>query len=200
MDGEEFHALSTDYSPRNESGGANEVFFSPFDDSKWFHNDNPSNPTTEKTLKLQPPIAVYTYGQPRVGNHAFSRLYKQRVPHTFRVVNEGDALTTLPNTVMLGGQYKHAGLEVILDEGCTGNIIVGPTVVETMFRFSKVRTSVAAHFLDGYRQNLESGFTEDELHEYYRGHGITKSSPAQHSTKDLPEWLTQVKRPAGDYT
>jgi hypothetical protein len=200
MDGKKFRSLSSDCSPRNESGGANEVFFSPFDDSKWFHNDNPSYPTTEKTLRLQPPIAVYTYGQPRVGNHAFSRLYKQRVPHTFRVVNEGDALTTLPNTVMLGGQYKHAGLEVILDEGCTGNIIVGPTVVETMFRFSKVRTSVAAHFLDGYRQNLESGFSEDELHEYYRGHGITKSSPAQLSSKELPEWLTQVKRPAGDYT
>lgn len=196
VEGDEFHVPSTDHPARSEPGVANEVFFSPFDDTKWFHHDDPSSPSNEN-VRLQPPIAVYTYGQPRVGNHAFSRLYKQRVPHTFRVVNEGDALTALPNTVMLGGQYKHAGLEVILDEGCTGNIIVGPTVVETMFRFSKVRTSLAAHFLDGYRKNLESGFSDDELHEYYRGHGIIKSSSAQ-SRKDLPDWLTQVRRPNGE--
>ena len=197
VEGDEFHVPSSDHPAHSEPGLANDVFFSPFDDSKWFHHDDQSSPANETTLRLQPPIAVYTYGQPRVGNHAFSRLYKQRVPHTFRVVNEGDALTALPNTVMLGGQYKHAGLEVILDEGCTGNIIVGPTVVETMFRFSKVRTSVAAHFLDGYRNNLESGFSDDELHEYYRGHGITKSSSLQ-SKKNLPEWLTQVRRPNGE--
>ena len=44
-------------------------------------------------VRLQPPIGVYTYGQPRVGNRAFSRIYKQRVPHSFRVVNEGDAVS-----------------------------------------------------------------------------------------------------------
>lgn len=42
-----------------------------------------------KKLALTPPIAVYTFGEPRVGNRAFSRLYKQRVPHTFRVATEG---------------------------------------------------------------------------------------------------------------
>jgi hypothetical protein len=193
-EGDEFHVPSRDHPTRSDSGLVNEVFFSPFDDTKWFHHGDQSPPANAKTLRLQPPIALYSYGQPRVGNHAFSRLYKQRVPHTFRVVNEGDALTTLPNAVMLGGQYKHAGLEVMLDEGCTGNIIVGPTVVETMFRFSKVRTSVAAHYLEGYRENLESGLTENELHEYYHGHGITKSLTTQQSSGDLPEWLTQVKR------
>lgn len=80
-------------------------------------------------LSLQPPIAVYTYGQPRVGNRAFSRLYKQRVPHTFRVTTEGDPITALPHA-FCSGIYKHAGLEVVLDEGLTGNTLVGPTVVE----------------------------------------------------------------------
>lgn len=193
MEEDVFHLPSADQYIRRDSG-FDEVFLSPFDDKKWFHQEGPESEVQAKTLRLQPAIALYSYGQPRVGNHAFSRLYKQRVPHTFRVVNEGDALTTLPNTVMLGGQYKQAGLEVMLDEGCTGNIIVGPTVVETMFRFSKVRTSVAAHGLDRYRKNLQSGLTEDELHEYYRGHGFSKTSSAQQSNEVLPDWMTKFKR------
>jgi hypothetical protein len=172
-----------------------DVFLSPFDENKrWFSGAGEhSGERHVSELRLQPPIAVYSFGQPRLGNHAFSRLYKQRVPHTFRVANEGDVITTMPSTVLLGGQYKHAGLEVMLDEGCTGNVIVGPTVVETMFRFSKVRTSLDAHQLLRYRENLESGLTQDELHEYYSGHGITKSTSRKSEKDNLPEWLTQVR-------
>jgi hypothetical protein len=74
--------------------------------------------TVTKELRLQPPIAVYTFGQPRVGNKQFTRFYKQRVPHTFRIVNEGDPITSMPNRYLFcSGVYKHAGLEVLLDEG-----------------------------------------------------------------------------------
>jgi Lipase (class 3) len=121
---------------------------------------------------LQPPIAVYTFGQPRVGNRPFSRLYKQRVPHTFRVVNEGDAISAIPNYLCCGGVYKHAGLEVILDQGMTGNILVGPTVVETLFRFHKVRTNIAAHQMAKYRDCLECAFDSSQLLDYYKGHNV----------------------------
>mmetsp|Transcript_16133 Transcript_16133/g.18060 ORF Transcript_16133/g.18060 Transcript_16133/m.18060 type:complete len:111 (+) Transcript_16133:102-434(+) len=94
-------------------------------------------------------------------------MYKQRIPHTFRVANEGDITTSLPNLATSGGLYKHAGLEVMLDEGCTGNILVGPIIIETLFRFSKVRTSVTAHALERYRECLESSLGPDELLEYY---------------------------------
>lgn len=124
-------------------------------------------------VRLQPPIGVYTYGQPRVGNRAFSRIYKQRVPHSFRVVNEGDAITTIPNYLCCGGLYKHAGLEVILDGGMTGNVLVGPTVVETLFRFHKVRTNVAAHQMERYRECLECIFDPSQLLEYYIDHNVT---------------------------
>jgi hypothetical protein len=149
-----------------------------------------------RTMHLQPPIAVYTYGQPRLGNHAFARLYKKRVPHTFRVACEGDAFTTMPPTLLCGwsGIYKHAGLEVMLDEGCTGNILVGPTVVETLFRFTKVRTSVAAHSMERYRDSLESALGQDELEEYYLGHGTLKQARGGNTSTALPEWLTQIKR------
>ena len=142
-------------------------------------------------LRLQPPISVYSFGQPRVGNKPFSRFYKQRVPHTFRVVNEGDVITSMPNFVFCRGTYKHAGLEVLLDEGLTGNILVGPTVVETMFRFHEVRTNMVAHTMDRYRDCLECAFEPHELQEYYKGH----SSPSddQDSSANIPKWMTQVR-------
>lgn len=63
-----------------------------------------------KKIRLRPPIAVYTYGQSRLGNLAFKTIYKKRVPHTFRVATEGDAITTMPTLgPWCGGIYRHAG-------------------------------------------------------------------------------------------
>ena len=45
----------------------------------------------------------------------------------------------------------------------TGNTLVGPTVVETIFRFTKMRTNIAQHSMDKYRENLESALTHNEL-------------------------------------
>jgi hypothetical protein len=150
--------------------------------------------------RLRPPIAVYTFGQPRLGNNAFKTIYKRRVPHTFRVSTEGDAITSMLTVgPFCGGIYRHAGLEVLLEESCTGNILVGPTVVETLLRFTKVRTSVAAHSLEKYRESLESALGRDELKEYYRGHG----GKVRHDNlgggysdqgNNLPSWVTNVKR------
>jgi len=154
----------------------------------------------KKVIRLRPPIAVYTFGQPRVGNVAFKTLYKQRVPHTYRVVTEGDAFTSMPTLGPLcSGIYRHAGLEVLLEEGCTGNILVGPTVVETLLRFTKVRTSVAAHSLERYRESLESALGSDDLREYYRGHGgkVRHNDQGHYLGSNgaaLPSWVTHVKR------
>lgn len=152
-----------------------------------------------KELRLQPPIAVYSFGQPRVGNKQFSRFYKERVPHSFRVVNEGDAITSMPNRYFCGGVYKHSGLEVLLDEGMTGNILVGPTVVETLFRFSPVRTNMLAHTMTRYRDCLECAFEEHELLEYYQSQNVTgdetkggtRCQPTKANTT-IPDWMTQV--------
>jgi hypothetical protein len=152
------------------------------------------------------------------GNKAFSTLYKQRVPHSFRVVNEGDAITGVPNYLCCGGIYKHAGLEVILDEGMTGNILVGPTIVETLFRFHKIRTNVAAHQMARYRDCLECSFESGQLLDYYRGRNVLYQelveSPSHHqqpnighgssddvrrnssSTKrnEIPEWMIVARK------
>ena len=85
--------------------------------SSFFHDFG--NRDKRSPIRLQPPIAVYTYGQPRVGNPSFTRLYKHFVPHSFRVINEGDPITSMPIATCCNGFgfYKHAGLEVMLDEG-----------------------------------------------------------------------------------
>jgi hypothetical protein len=188
---EDFFLLPSPSESSPEARSKSRMRFTSFDKT---HSDD--NVPRLRTMHLQPPIAVYTYGQPRLGNHAFARVYKQRVPHTFRVACEGDAFTTMPLTLLCGwsGIYKHAGLEVMLDEGCTGNILVGPTVVETLFRFTKVRTSVAAHSMERYRDSLEIALGQDELEEYYRGHGTLKEARGGHTPTALPDWLTQIKR------
>jgi len=145
---------------------------------------------------FRPPIAMYSFGQPRIGNHAFARIYKNHVPHTFRVVCEGDLITSIPFATFLSGisLYKHAGLEVALDEGRTGNILVGPTKVETLFRFSKVRTSLNAHLMENYRKGIESAFTQDELEKFYR-HRCSSDHSFRYgfNTSDiLPDWVTDV--------
>ena len=151
-----------------------------------------------KEIYLRPAIAVYTYGQPRLGNNAFKTIYKRRVPHTFRVATEGDAITSMPTIGQFcGGLYRHAGLEVVLEKGCTGNILVGPTVVETLLRFAKVRTSMAAHSMDRYRELLESALGREELKKYYRGRGgKVRNSNQGYSGNgtSLPSWVTSVKR------
>lgn len=163
-------------------------------DNYWF---GPKLRHKRTATRLRPPIAVYTYGQPRLGNNAFKAIYKRRVPHTFRVSTEGDAITSMLTVgPFCGGIYRHAGLEVLLEEGCTGNILVGPTVVETLLRFTKVRTSVAAHSLEKYRESLESALGRDELKEYYRGHGgkVRHESSNSGHGGNLPSWVTSVKR------
>ena len=184
-------SLDNDYEVSEESPDTGDIYWLG---RKLTHQSIPT-----KKISLRPPIAVYTYGQPRVGNKAFKTIYKKRVPHTFRVATEGDAFTSMPTLgPFCGGVYRHAGLEVLLEGGCTGNILVGPTVVETLLRFTKVRTSVAAHSLERYRESLESALGREELKEYYRGHGgkVRHDNQGLYSGNDanLPSWVTNVKR------
>lgn len=51
--------------------------------------------------------AVYTFGQPRVGNHEFSRKFNQALKgRTFRIVNNNDVVSRVPTQIM---GYSHVG-------------------------------------------------------------------------------------------
>lgn len=55
------------------------------------------------------PILLYTFGQPRVGNEAFSSRLRQSVKHTWRVVNKADIVPHLPPHSF---GFQHIGVEV----------------------------------------------------------------------------------------
>lgn len=97
-----------------------------------------------------PDITVYTFGQPRLGNLTFKRIYNKTVPRTFRVVNEND----LVGTMTILGNY-HIGIEVAIDRH--GNFIVKPTAIETFFRPTKGHgLAVVQHMLSSYCISLNA--------------------------------------------
>jgi hypothetical protein len=48
-------------------------------------------------------IKCYTFGSPRVGNHAFVEKFQERIPHHSRLYNFDDPVPMLPST----GNYQH---------------------------------------------------------------------------------------------
>lgn len=110
---------------------------------------------------------MYNYGCPRVGNYPFSVMYDSQVPHSFRVVFDGDLVTAVPKFVRL---YKHVGYEVEIDR--LGNVIVDPSALEKHFR-TPAKTSVSAHSMYAYRDGLRAarraaGLPEPASYSLYR--------------------------------
>jgi hypothetical protein len=70
-------------------------------------------------------VTCYTFGCPRVGNHAFAAEYEQMVPDTWHVVNDQDVVV---HGMKLFGWYKRNGNRVILDG--KGGIVVRPSLLE----------------------------------------------------------------------
>jgi len=75
------------------------------------------------TLLPDAPLTVYTYGQPRVGNRAFSDDYNSRVIDHFSIINDQDPVARIPK-----GNYKRVGSRIIVDS--KGDLIVRPTFLE----------------------------------------------------------------------
>lgn len=106
---------------------------------------------------------MYNYGSPRVGNYPFALMYDIQVPHSFRVVFDGDVVTGVPPGCRL---YKHVGYEVRRwgqrtrvglhhpTDTCVccdqaevdklGNVIVDPSMLEKHFR-TPTKLRFAAH-------------------------------------------------------
>ena len=75
------------------------------------------------TLLPDAALTVYTYGQPRVGNRAFSDDYNSRVVDHFSIINDQDPVARIPK-----GNYKRVGSRIIVDS--KGDLIVRPTFLE----------------------------------------------------------------------
>jgi hypothetical protein len=75
-------------------------------------------------------VQCYTFGSPRVGNLAYCRTYNETVPNSYRIVSDGDIVTSIPPKMVI--MYKHAGQEVLVDQ--SGNYLLNPTFVEKSMR------------------------------------------------------------------
>lgn len=74
-----------------------------------------------QTLKRE--VSMYNIGSPRVGNHSFEKLYRKRVPNSWRVVNDEDIITTIPKL-----NYHHIGRLAHINGA--GNLELEPSFME----------------------------------------------------------------------
>ncbi|CAM9850426.1 unnamed protein product [Chrysoparadoxa australica] len=143
---------------------------------------------------------LYTFGSPYVGNRAFSHLHRAKVHNSFRIVNEGDVVSAMPQFL---GMYVHAGCPVVVDSESFGTFIVAPTLVERLLgraqtnlvlqQRNKLGTELMTkrlcfpqicHLLREYRLSLEACMEEQDLH-YFLG---------KQAGAGMPEWLKEKRR------
>eukprot|EP00892_Ulva_mutabilis_P005825 jgi/Ulvmu1/3614/UM017_0026.1 len=94
-------------------------------------------------------IKVYTYGCPRIGNHAFACEVCQVAPDTWHIIHDQDVVT---QAMKLLGLYKRAGQRVVVTR--RGDLIVRPNHFETSL-LQNVRGGRAGHhFTVPYQQAL----------------------------------------------
>lgn len=90
-------------------------------------------------------IKTYTFGAPRVGNHAWARIYNATVPDTWQIINSGDPF---PQAGKFWFLYKHVGHRVLISR--RGDILVRPSFVEYAIRRSP-GALVREHYLTAYQ-------------------------------------------------
>ena len=93
---------------------------------------------------------VYTFGSPRVGNTRFRHVYDEKVPNTFRIVNQSDIVSRF-NLMM---DNPHVGCEIAIDR--YGNIICHPTFIERVLRPWSRGLGLYHHLLASYGQSLDA--------------------------------------------
>ncbi len=116
-------------------------------------------------------VSMYNFGSPRVGNRIFSQIFNSIVPDSFRVVVDGDMITSMPYA-RLG--YKHIGTEILLDAQGSGSIIIDPSFIERRLK-NKSKSSVSVHSLEYYRRGL---FGVKDSSEYIKNNTSLFNSPS----------------------
>jgi hypothetical protein len=79
-------------------------------------------------------IACYTFGAPRIGNHAHCQMADHLVPEIWHIINDQDVVV---KSVKFGGMFKRCGQRVIITD--TGRLTVRPSFFE--FLLLQVRTN-----------------------------------------------------------
>ncbi|KAJ8905966.1 hypothetical protein NDN08_002467 [Rhodosorus marinus] len=102
--------------------------------------------------RLQSPggVYVFTFGSPKVGNHAFAKVFNEKVPCCWRVVLAKDPITRLPP----GFSFAHIGNSALITE--EGHLFIDPTLFELAWMHSGFfRFNLRHHRKSGYASALE---------------------------------------------
>jgi hypothetical protein len=129
--------------------------------------------------------ALYTFGQPRVGNVEFARHFAALGVPYFRLINDRDAVAGVPLKIgNFGADYAHAGT--------VAHLAAGPTLRKDPSPASlRLIVIDPDHYMDGYLAKLYAVATQPQRIEDARWRaavGVTSAtSPATtRSTTDLP--------------
>jgi hypothetical protein len=135
----------------------------------------------EEGASLLPPLLHYTYGSPRVFSPQFAFKFNEAVPQSFRLVCDGDVVTSVP-TVWMG--YSHCGVAAHIDKYGTGSIVINPSMFESHIQLSGATDlRVGPHFFHSYLRALEGCMSPVEDEEKLRS--IINGVYLRHT---LPSW------------
>ncbi|DBA98706.1 TPA: hypothetical protein ACH3X1_014479 [Trebouxia sp. C0004] len=94
-------------------------------------------------------VKVYTVGAPRVGNHAYARMYNKLVPDTWSIINHRDPVPQMAKFWFL---YARPGQRVLLYED--GDMVISPTPLDIRLQNYRRRGKLKQHKLTSYRAAL----------------------------------------------
>lgn len=96
-------------------------------------------------------VTCTTFGSPKVGGLAFTRVYNHLVPATFRFSTTSDIVTRTPVNTLFDS-FVHVGTCVMLDT--RGNMLVNPNLLEAKFMTSSEMLNAGSHKLTSYQAGL----------------------------------------------
>eukprot|EP00752_Nemacystus_decipiens_P015668 g13982.t1 len=99
-------------------------------------------------------LHMFSFGAPRVGNPIYAARYNDVVPHSFRVVVDGDPVPGVPSW-----WYTHVGTKVLIDGRGRGSLIIDPSFVEKRF-FVRSKRYVLSHLIEAYSAGLRGNLLQ----------------------------------------
>ncbi|MCD2453457.1 lipase family protein [Methylicorpusculum oleiharenae] len=115
------------------------------------------------SLELDKPVrGIYTFGQPRVGDREFARVFNAELKQIFfRIVNNSDIVTRIPTRVPMG--YSHVGSLRFFDSNGTlfDDVSLWQEFLETIKgnlkqQLDLIPSNIENHKMERYIQNIES--------------------------------------------
>lgn len=99
-------------------------------------------------LPNSPPIKVFTFGSPRIGDKEFVKIFNSRIDESIRVVNQFDPITFIPLPI----RFRHLPVEKKLKTKLSFKRLL----VKIKSLFSRIEVATGDHDIQEYIRKLET--------------------------------------------